>query len=81
MCHDYVTLREPMASLEQPPLTIHNRCSILWGIEIFLKRMIFLRGLTLEFVLKGSIDKKSALVLVAAWYETGDKPLYESKMN
>ena len=35
----------------------------------------------LQFIPKGPIDYKSALVQVAAWHRTGDKPLPESMLT
>ena len=37
--------------------------------------------ISLKFVPKGPIDKKSALDLVMAWHRTGDKPLPEPMLT
>ena len=47
--------------------------------RIFLNENVsILIQISLKFVPKGSIDKKSALVQVLAWCRTGDKPLPEA---
>ena len=38
-------------------------------------------GISLQFVPKGSIDNKAALVERMAWRRTGDKPLYEPMLT
>ena len=37
--------------------------------------------ISLEFIPKGQIDYKSALVQVMAWHRTGEKPLPESMLT
>ena len=37
--------------------------------------------ISLEFIPKGPIDYKLALVQVVAWHQTGEKPLPESMMT
>ena len=37
--------------------------------------------ISLKFVLEGQIENNSASVQVMAWFQTGDKPLYEPKMT
>ena len=50
--------------------------------DIFINDFFFIfTRLSLKFVPKGSIDKKTALVQVMAWRRTGDKPLPEPMLT
>ena len=50
--------------------------------RIFLNENIKISiQISLKFVPNGPIDNKSALVLVMAWRQTGDKPLPEAMMT
>ena len=52
----------------------HHFPDIFKCIFINDKFWIFIQ-ISLKFVPKGAIDKKSALFQVMAWHQTGDKPL------
>ena len=50
--------------------------------DIFLSENVRIAiQLSLKFVPRGPIDKKSALVQVMAWRRTGDKPIPEPLLN
>ena len=58
-----------------------NKMSDSIFTNIFLnENACVLIEIRMKFVTKGPIVKKSALVQVMAWHQTGDKPLFETML-
>ena len=67
-------------------LSPHGQNGRLCADDIFKcilmnRKFCILIQISLKFIPKGPIDRKSALVQVMAWRRTGDKPLTEALLT